>query len=260
MRIDQLEVYARPLADVEASAAGAEGGAPTAGSGVGTSSTPLTVASLLPGHCIAQPAGVSAAEASLREVLLTAFAAHGVLQLESVAQGTLPGTGGGAQHYDDDSALRVLAPLVAVAAQWIPDSSTTRAAWQLLGAQQAPGSVSPATARSVSDTIPEGRSVGGPGIEGSLGNGEADAAIRSVEEGGSAGSTLVEHRAYDARILCHATEALRACQLQSSSAGKGPGGALPDSEMQEFFTALAQVRTSCPCVPTHHLLLVSMPV
>lgn len=234
VRIDQLEVYARPLSDVSASASGAAGAAAEGpGTAAGTAATRLAVASLMPAHCTAQPASFAATEASLREVLRTESAVLGSL---------LPSCE--VQPVGSDGSLRVLAPKAAVAVQWLPVSGTTQAAWQLLRAQQAIGG-SAAGERSMSNAGPPGRLAAEPGApSGDVG---AETALAAVEAEAAVSSGLSQHRAYDARSLHQATAALKALQMQSRSADDSSGVDWPDSLIRQYFTALAQVRSLSAC-------------
>ena len=87
----------------------------------------LAAASLLPGHCLERSAMLANAESNLQGALQAAAAAatfarsvEGAAAPQSERQASLRTT-----------ALRLLAPPVAVAQEWLPASETTNAAWLL---------------------------------------------------------------------------------------------------------------------------------
>ena len=240
VRVDRIDVYARQLSEVDAAAPGSAAAKATIRASAAAAR--LSIAYLLPGHCLHQPPMAASAEAALREILHTTSAVRSSLSAHGEA-GTALGT-------TSDVCLRILAPRGAIAAEWLPATCTTQAAWQLLMPQCDTGGLADGSCSQSRLVVPGGGGAveegGGCASRVGIGAGAGPA------EGLAAAALEGAYCVYDARSLQQALEALEGCRSGHPNAIDGPGQARPGLDTRQYFTALAQVRPALPHMRNHN--------
>ena len=219
-RIDQLEAYVQPRAAVASAAAG-PGHAPGSGAQTGAdaslaSRAALAAAPLLPGHCRERPASQVDAEQSLQDTLQATTAAATFARLVEGAEARLQEQ----QAPLRTTALRVLAPPVAVAKEWLPASETTNAAWLL--------------ARAASEHTVSTAASGEPGSK----------------DGAEQVDSKAEGELHDARDRAALEDALGT--LQRCSSDMADGATWREAGLRGYMVSAAMVRQLAGCCVYMH--------
>jgi len=159
-----------------------------------------------------------------------------------------------------------LAPETAVASEWLPAGKTTQAAWQLMLSQEG-------TAEGLTGNVADGAGCGvtrGVRDSGTAEAGDGDgrrsgrSPVGDEDTAASAGPTdsiaaaeqahcneAAQLSVYDARSLQRAFEGLGGCREVEPSSSDSVPSVRPGLQMQQYFTALAQVRPlASPAVGT----------